>query len=46
MRVDHVVAELELDEFDLDVDLVLLQILDLLFGCLRNGVLLCRGATR
>jgi hypothetical protein len=38
MRIDHVVAELELDVLDLGDDD--LQLLDLLFGCLRNDVLL------
>jgi hypothetical protein len=40
MRIDHVVAELELDVFDLSSDLDLLGQLAV-FGCLwRNGVLL------
>jgi hypothetical protein len=37
MRVDDVVAQLELDELDLAGDL---QILQVLFGYLRNDVLL------
>jgi hypothetical protein len=42
VRVDHVVAELELDELDLGDERF--ELLDLLFGCLRNGVLLYWGA--
>ena len=41
MRVDDVVADLELDVLDLTGDL---EVLDLLFGLLGNGVLLRKAA--